>query len=73
MLKRLMEEMISVYGVLKDVCLISSIWGAQTQKGREALLTIMFDEEKDELMEKKMHNVILLCLDNEVLPEVAKY
>lgn len=53
MLKSLMEEMIFVYGVLKDVCLISSIWGAQTQKGREALPTIMFDEDKDELMEKK--------------------
>ena len=32
----------------------------------------MFDEENDELMEKKAYNVILLCLDNEVLPEVAK-
>lgn len=48
-----MEEMIFVYGVLKDMCLISSIRGAQTQKGSETLPTIMFDEENDELMEKK--------------------
>lgn len=50
---------------------LCSIKSAQTQKSREALPTIMFDEENDELMEK-MHNVIMLCLDNEVLSEVAK-
>ena len=40
-------------------------------KGREALPTTMSDEETDELMEKA-HSVILLCLGNEVLCEVAK-
>ena len=39
-------------------------------KNRKALPTTMFDKEKGELM-KKVHNVILLCLGNEILHEVV--
>ena len=40
-------------------------------KGRKTPPTIMLDEENDELMEKS-HRVILLCIGNEVLHEVAE-
>ena len=57
-----MEEMISICGLLR--CM-------PYQQGREALPTTMFDEEKDELMDKA-HSAILLCLSNDVLSEVVK-
>ena len=44
---------------------------SKTLKGKEALLTMVSNEENDELMEKS-HNAILLCLGNEVLREVVE-
>ena len=40
-------------------------------KGKDALPTTMYDEEKDELKEKT-HSAILLCLGNEVFCEVVE-
>ena len=40
-------------------------------KGRKALPSMMFDEKNDKLMEKA-YSVILLCLSNEVLHEIAE-
>ena len=43
----------------------------KSTKSKETLPTTMYDEEKDELMEKA-HNTILLYLGNEVLHKVVK-
>ena len=40
-------------------------------KGKDALPTTMYDEEKDELKEKT-HSAILLCLGNKVFREAEK-
>ena len=52
------------------MCLIGSPRIFKTLKVKEALPMMMSNEEKDEFM-KKVHNVILLCLANEVLREVV--
>ena len=43
-----------------DVCLVGPIGLSKELKGRETLPMIMFDEDKNELMEKS-RSAILLC------------
>lgn len=54
-----------------DVGYVSSPRLEKALKGRDALLESFLDKENDKIMEKA-HNVLLLCLDNEVLREVSE-
>lgn len=53
------------------MCLVVLIGVFKSTKSKETLPTTMYDEEKDELMEKA-HNTILLYLGNKVFHKVVK-
>lgn len=53
------------------MCLVVLIGVVKSTKSKETLPTTMYDEEKDELMEKA-HNTILLYLGNKAFHKVVK-